>query len=132
VVVSAGGGAWVEYAGGYSDMIAQRGYGLDGQPVAAPSAKADGAIIRGTDRPPARRKLGFNEKRALEMLPRRMDVLRNELDGLEKKLADADLAVRQPAAFQAAMARYREVRGALEKAEDEWLALEFLREELES
>jgi len=132
VVVSAGGGAWVEYAGGYSDMVVQRGYGLAGRPVAAPPAKADRPIIRRTDRPPARRKLGFNEKRALEMLPRRMDAFRNELDGLEKKLADADLAVRQPAAFQAAMARYGEVREALQKSEDEWLALEFLREELES
>jgi ATP-binding cassette subfamily F protein uup len=132
VVVCAGGGAWVEYAGGYSDMVAQRGYGLTGQPVAAPPAKTDRPIIRRTGRPPARRKLGFNEKRALEMLPRRMDALRNEFDGLEKKLADADLAVRQPVAFQAAMARYGEIREALQKAEDEWLALEFLREELES
>jgi ATP-binding cassette subfamily F protein uup len=132
VVVSGGGGAWVEYAGGYSDMVEQRGYGLAGQPVAAPPPKADRPIIRGTDRLPARRKLGFNEKRALEMLPRRMDALRDELDGLEKKLADANLAVSQPAAFQAAMARYGEVREALEKAEDEWLALEFLREALES
>jgi ATP-binding cassette subfamily F protein uup len=131
VVVSAGGGAWVEYAGGYSDMVAQRGYGLSG-PVAAPPAKADRPIIRRPDRPPAKRKLGFNEKRALEMLPRRMEALRNELDGLEEKLADADLAVRQPAAFQAAMARYAEVREALQTSEDEWLALEFLREELES
>ncbi len=131
VVVSAGGGAWVEYAGGYSDMVAQRGYGLTGQPVAAPPAKADRPIIRRTDRPAAKRKLGFNEKRALEMLPRRMDALRHELDGLEKSLADADLAVRQPAAFEAAMTRYGEVREALQKSEDEWLALEFLREELE-
>ncbi len=132
VVVSAGGGAWVEYAGGYSDMVAQCGHGLAGQPVAAPSTKAGGPITGGTDRPPARHKLGFNEKRALEMLPRRMDALRNELEEVEKKLADADLAIRQPAAFQAAMARHGEVREALEKAEDEWLALEFLREEFES
>ena len=131
VVVSAGGGAWVEYAGGYSDMIAQRGYGLIGQPVVAPPAKADRPIMRQTDRPRARRKLGFNEKRALEMLPRRMDALRHELDEIEKKLADADLTVRQPLTFQAAMARYAEVREALNKAEDEWLSLEFLREELE-
>jgi ATP-binding cassette subfamily F protein uup len=132
VVVSAGGGAWVEYAGGYSDMVAQRGHGLAGQLVAAPSAKAGGPITRGRDRPLARHKLGFNEKRALEMLPRRMDALRNELEEVEKKLADADLAVRQPTAFQAAMARHGEIREALEKAEDEWLALEFLREEFES
>ena len=33
VIVSEGAGRWVEYAGGYSDMIAQRGFGLAG-PVA--------------------------------------------------------------------------------------------------
>jgi ABC transport system ATP-binding/permease protein len=132
VVVSAGGGAWVEYAGGYSDMVAQCGYGLAGQPVAAPLARADRPTIREADRPSARRKLGFNERRALEMLPGRIDALRNELDGLEKNLAAPDLAVSGLAAFQAAMARYGEVRESLEKAEDEWLTLEYLREELES
>ena len=30
VIVSEGGGRWVEYAGGYSDMVAQRGFGLAG------------------------------------------------------------------------------------------------------
>ncbi len=35
VVVGEGDGRWVEYAGGYSDMVAQRGYGLAG-PLAAP------------------------------------------------------------------------------------------------
>ena len=60
-----------------------------------------------------------------------MDALRKELDGLEAKLADRDLATRDPAAFQAAMDRYGAVREALEKAEDEWLALEMLREDLE-
>ncbi len=28
VIVGDGDGRWVEYAGGYSDMVAQRGYGL--------------------------------------------------------------------------------------------------------
>ena len=36
VVVGEGDGRWVEYAGGYSDMVAQRGYGLAG-PLAAPA-----------------------------------------------------------------------------------------------
>ena len=35
VIVGEGDGRWVEYAGGYSDMVAQRGYGLAG-PLAAP------------------------------------------------------------------------------------------------
>ena len=36
VIVGEGDGRWVEYAGGYSDMVAQRGYGLAG-PLAAPA-----------------------------------------------------------------------------------------------
>jgi NAD(P)-dependent dehydrogenase (short-subunit alcohol dehydrogenase family) len=38
VIVSEGEGQWLEYAGGYSDMVAQRGYG-----VLAPGAAAPGA-----------------------------------------------------------------------------------------
>ena len=45
VIVSEGEGRWREYAGGYSDMVAQRGYGVSGPP--APEApkpeKARGA-----------------------------------------------------------------------------------------
>jgi ATP-binding cassette subfamily F protein uup len=132
VIVSEGDGAWVEYAGGYSDMVAQRGYGLAGPSVAPVSAKPERPGAREPDRAPARRKLGFNEKRALEQLPDRMDALRKELESLETELADGELALREPAAFQASMERYGAVREALEKAEDEWLALEMLREDLES
>src|SRR6202000_1841319 len=35
-----GDGRWVEYAGGYSDMVAQRGYGLAG-PLAGPAEAAE-------------------------------------------------------------------------------------------
>ena len=132
VIVSEGDGAWVEYAGGYSDMVAQRGYGLAGPSVALASAKPERTAAREPDRAPARRKLGFNEKRTLEQLPDRMDALRRELERLETELADGELALREPAAFQASMARYGAVREALDKAEDEWLALEMLREDLES
>ena len=57
--------------------------------------------------------------------------LRAELDALESKLADADFPVREPAAFMSATKSYAELREALAGAEDEWLGLEILREELE-
>jgi ATP-binding cassette subfamily F protein uup len=132
VIVAEGGGRWIEYAGGYSDMVAQRGYGLAG-PAVTPSLTAPARPpARGAERGPPKRKLSFNEKRALERLPDRIEALRRELAALEASLADVDLAAREPAAFLAATDRYGEVRGSLEKAEDEWLALEILREELES
>src|SRR5208337_250301 len=40
VVVAEDGGRWVEYSGGYSDMVAQRGSGLAG-PLALPLEKAE-------------------------------------------------------------------------------------------
>ena len=75
VIVSEGEGRWREYAGGYSDMVAQRGYGLSGPP--APEApKPEKPAARESARRPAKRKMSFNEKRALETLPGRIEALR--------------------------------------------------------
>jgi len=130
IIVGEGDGRWVEYSGGYSDMVAQRGRGLAG-PLAAPVETAERPDKRPVDRAAPRRKLGFNERRALETLPRRIEELRADLDALERKLAAADFAVREPTAFLAATKAYGELRDALAGAEDEWLGLEILREELE-
>jgi ABC transport system ATP-binding/permease protein len=130
VVVGEGDGRWVEYAGGYSDMVAQRGYGLAG-PLAAPAEKAEKADRQPAERAAPKRKLGFNEKRALETLPVRIEKLRADLGMLERKLADADFPAREQAAFASATKAYAEMRDALTEAEDEWLGLEILREELE-
>jgi ATP-binding cassette subfamily F protein uup len=130
IIVGEGDGRWVEYSGGYSDMVAQRGRGLAG-PLAAPVEMAERPDKRPVDRAAPRRKLGFNERRALDTLPRRIEELRADLDALERKLADADFAVREPSAFLDATKAYGELRDALAGAEDEWLGLEILREELE-
>jgi ABC transport system ATP-binding/permease protein len=131
VIVGDGDGRWVEYAGGYSDMVAQRGYGLAG-PLATPvetTERVDKPLP--AERAAPKRKLGFNERRALETLPGRIERLRADLDALEHKLADADFPAREPAAFTAATKAYADLRDALAGAEDEWLGLEILREELE-
>jgi ATP-binding cassette subfamily F protein uup len=130
VIVCEGDGRWVEYAGGYSDMVAQRGYGLVG-PLGAPVETAQKPDRHPVERAAQKRKLSFNEMRALEALPGRIEKLRADLDALERKLADADFPVREPAAFADAMKTYAELRDALGSAEDEWLGLEILREELE-
>jgi ATP-binding cassette subfamily F protein uup len=129
VIVSEGEGRWLEYAGGYSDMVAQRGFGLAGP--AAPTEERARPDAKSKSEPQAKRKLSFNEKRALELLPQRMDALRGEIDALEARLGDPDFAARDPRAFQTATERYGELRAEIEKTEDEWLALEILREGIE-
>jgi ATP-binding cassette subfamily F protein uup len=130
VVVGEGDGRWVEYSGGYSDMVAQRGRGLAG-PLAAPAEAVERPDKPPVDRAAPRRKLGFNERRALETLPQRIEGLRADLEALELRLAGADFAVREPVAFLEATKTYAQLRDALTGAEDEWLGLEILREELE-
>jgi hypothetical protein len=102
-------------------MVAQRGYGLAGPLAASPTGNPDRPSVRPKTQASDKRKLGFKEKRALELLPQGMNALRIELDALEGKLGDPDFAGRDPAAFQTATNQYGRVRGDLEKAEDEWL-----------
>ena len=131
VIVAEGEGRWREYAGGYSDMVAQRGYGLSGPP--APRGGRSPKRPRRAKRRarPAKRKLSFNEKRALETLPGRIEALQGEIAALERALADPDLHERDPQGFERATKAYAAKRAELEAAEDDWLALEILREEIE-
>jgi ABC transport system ATP-binding/permease protein len=127
-------GKWMNYAGGYSDMVAQRGHGVkarasDTKPVpkASKTPKPDGA-----ERPAARKKMGFKEKHALETLPKKLEGLRAEVQRLQAVLADASLFARDPAAFKRTLADLEAAQAALSAGEDQWLELEMLREELES
>jgi ATP-binding cassette subfamily F protein uup len=130
VLVPEGNGKWLEYAGGYSDMLAQRG-----ADVRKPAAKPATALPRKSpERPaaePARRKLNFNEKHALESLPARMATLEVEVKRLNERLADPVLYARDRAAFDKATAALVTAQAELAAAEERWLELELLRSELE-
>ena len=129
VIATEGDGRWVEYAGGYSDMLAQRGPVRVAAAVGkvagvkAPVVRAAGA---GTGR-----KMSFKDKHALETLPGRIAGLEAEVSRLNAVLADGDLYTREPGRFAEATKGLERVTGELAAAEERWLALEMLREELE-
>ena len=128
-------GVWIEYAGGYSDMIAQRGYGVSAL-ADTPGAAAQTASPRQTK--PARTKqsapqrMRFNEQYALKALPERIANLEQELKTLGERLSDPTLFSQDPDAFAASVERHNAAQQELTAAEEEWLALEILREETES
>jgi len=132
VIMAEGDGRWTEYAGGYSDMVAQRGKGVTARTVEkAPKAeKAKPAPAPAAPAP--KRKLSFKEKHALETLPREIEKLEAEIAALNKDLAAPDLYTRDNNAF---VAKSRALEAAMARkaaAEEQWLELEMLREELES
>ena len=123
-----GDGRWIEYAGGYTDMLAQRG------PAAPPMPERQKPSAP-TPRPPSRapsRKLSFKDKHALETLPARMEALQTEIGRLHARLAEPDLYRADPAGFRAATDALARAERELADAEERWLELELLREELEA
>ncbi len=128
-----GAGRWVEYAGGYSDMVAQRGTGIQAKAAAKPKREREAAqpAPRAPAAAPQRIKLSFKEKHALDTLPKRMAQLQAEIAALETALADAGLYARDRAGFDRKAAAAAAKRTELAAAEDEWLALEMKREEAE-
>lgn len=130
VLMAEGDGKWTEYAGGYSDMVTQRGLGVEARKLKAEAAKAPSPQAAAAP-PQAQRKLSFKEKHALETLPATMKKLESEIVTLEAKLADAALFTRDPKAFEQAVSRHSSVRDELAAAEEQWLELEMKRESLE-
>ena len=118
-----GDGRAVEYAGGYSDYLVQRGGEAAPAPKAAATRKPAPARAKA-----APRKLGYQDQRALDRLPGAIAALEGDIAGLETRLADPELYGRDPAAFEAATHDLAAKRGELASAEERWLELEARRE----
>ncbi len=133
VIASEGDGRWLEYAGGYSDMIAQRDKAA-GAATGKPETKPGKAAAKpaAPERQQGKRRLSFKDKHALETLPDRMEALQNEIAATRDELSDPDLYARDPKAFAEASDKLTRAEADLAAAEERWLELEILREEIES
>jgi ATP-binding cassette subfamily F protein uup len=123
----------VEYAGGFTDMLAQRRAAAAAIKVREPKAASGPAEAIAP--PPAvvapKRKLSFKERHALETLPKTIAALTASADALQKRLEGPDFYLRDRHGFEAATRDLGSIRDQLVAAEDEWLTLELLRSELE-
>ena len=125
-------GRWIEYAGGYSDMLAQRRGAQEERRRSERQAreKAEATPPAG-DAPKNRGKLSFKQKFALENLPKDIERAEAEIASREERMADPNLFSRDPAGFNALAGELEALRKRLAGMEEEWLELEMLREELE-
>jgi ABC transport system ATP-binding/permease protein len=75
--------------------------------------------------------MNYSERRALELLPARIASLEARIEALNGVLADPDLYAHDRARFEAATSALAAAREELASAEEQWLALEMRREEIE-
>ena len=133
VIASDGDGRWLEYAGGYSDMMAQR---KQVAPVRERATATDKP--RTVEAAPAapvveaqRKRLTPTEQHALKSLPETIDKLTKEVAMLNEAIANPTLYARDASLFARATKRLGEAQAELAAAEDRWLELEMKQAELE-
>ena len=130
VIAPEGGGKWQIYAGGYSDMMAQRGADVAARKAVKPAASGKSS---GTAAPKAeKRKMANKDRYALEKLPGEIDRLNRTIAALEAELAAPELFTKNPERFAAASKQLADAQAMLDAKETQWLELEALREEIEN
>jgi ABC transport system ATP-binding/permease protein len=133
VIVHEGNGRWIEYAGGYSDMLVQRGADLarhapKPNPQPQKAARERASVV--PELPSGKRRLLFKDKHALETLPKTIAALQAEMQALQAQLNDPQFYARDRAGFEKATASLGAIQLKIAAAEEQWLELEILREEL--
>ena len=131
VIVPEDNGSWIEYAGGYTDMVAQRGADLTREKPkeASPKVVRRAASVVSEPRP-AKRRLMFKDKHALETLPKTIAALQAQTKELQAKLNDPQFYARDRVEFEKVTAALGELQVKIATAEEQWLELEILREDI--
>jgi ATP-binding cassette subfamily F protein uup len=124
-VMAEGDGRFAVYAGGYSDMVAQRGEGVVKTPPRGGRKEAKSRPTRDSAV-----KLSFSDQHALNTLPARIEKLNRDIAALQKELSDPVLYGSDPKKFAQLSAQLAERAGARDTDEELWLALEMKREAL--
>jgi ATP-binding cassette subfamily F protein uup len=127
VVASEGDGLWIEYAGGYSDMISQGGSFSEMSGTKTKPRKR----LKIEQKSVKKRKLSNKDKYALEKLPRKIKALEVDIRKYQDKLSLPDFYSNDPQAFAKAADKLRIIEAELAAAEEEWLSLEILSNEIE-
>jgi ATP-binding cassette subfamily F protein uup len=128
IVLAEGDGRFREYAGGYSDMLVQRG---EKPPERAAAKKPAARTV--VERPPRASvpKMNFSDLHALNTLPEKIAAAELRMAELEANLSDNNLYARDPARFTELSGELAEIRSQKDADEERWLVLEMEREALE-
>ena len=118
-------GSWIEYAGGYSDMLIQRGSPTSAKADARKRAAPPPTLVK----PANVKKLSFKQQHELEkLLPDAIAKLQADITRYQRILTDPNLFTRDKKKFDATTSALAQAENDLSRAEERWLELELLRQ----
>lgn len=117
-------------AGGYADWEAKRDR-RDANDSRKKADKSPAPAEQSAPKPPARpAKLSYKDQRDYDLLPGRIAAIDGEIAAAETEMADPALYTRDPARFSELTAKCEALRAEKDAAEERWLELAMLVEEL--
>ena len=130
VIYMKGDGTLYEHAGSYSELLEK--IKSETQPLKKIEAKKSVVEDKHPEvKNPGNKKLSYNQKRLLEVLPVEIEQIEKRIAEIEALLSDADLYARDPDAFNNLSTELLEKQKAKEDKENKWLEIQMLKEELE-
>ncbi len=130
VIYMKGDGSLYENAGSYSELLEK--ISTLPQPAAAAAKVKESVKPAVAKTSSGTKKLSYNQKRLLEVLPGETEALGREIRQIEEALSDASLYTENPQQFEALSSALAEKKQTLEDKENQWLELQLLKEELEA
>ena len=118
-LVAEGDGQWKEYAGGYSDWLAQRN--RRAKVVAGPATVSEASPVT---REKLKAKLSFKEQRELDALPAEIEALEQEQLAITARMSSADYHKQGAEAIKADRLRADDIEKQLAKKFERWEVLD--------
>ena len=119
-------GVWIEYAGGYSDMLLQK----NSSNGANKNVKKQKNSKSGKSKNKVHR-MSFKDKHALETLPEKIENLRTNIINIQNQMSDPEFYKNKTEALETSVVALSSKEIELAELEEQWLELELKREEIE-
>lgn len=129
VIYMPGNGTATEYAGSYSDLLEKIGNKTSvsiNKTIKTKTNKEEEQVSRKTS------KLSYNQKRLLDVLPKEISKIEEEINTIELQLYDKDLFTNEPEKFNELSNKLVQLQILKEEKETTWLEIELLQDELET
>ena len=136
VIYMKGDGTVSEHAGSYSDLlnkISDKEIVSASKPIKKDEKKnaAPKTVSLPKEKNSISRKLSYNQQRLLDVLPQEVEQLEKEIAELEAALTDPNLYTDNPERFDCLSRELPAKQAEKEKKENQWLELQLLKEELD-
>lgn len=130
VIYMKGDGTIFENAGSYSEIL-EKIHSQDKTGIKE-NKKSQPKTISAETRNKKTVKLSYNQQRLLEVLPKQVEEMEKQIADIEQKLSNADLYTSNRAEFEKLSADLLKLKTDIENAENQWLEIQALKEELEA